>query len=358
MIGAQYYEPIYYTIVSIATFVSLLNVRRTSVKESNIYTLLLCCFLVFFIGLRPVSLKYFVDMYGTAMHFSLWAQDHIGFSFEVENLIYDNIRINMATLGFTYTPFFFLIATIYFGGLYYICTRMFQTRKLLVFLVCLAAFSTFSFATNGVKAGSAASVFLIAMALQHDGKRLPALIVAILSIGFHHSMVLPVFAFVVCLFVRKDNVFFYIWVACFLLALLHITYFQDLFAAMTTDAGNEHAAEYLTGVGQATKGFRIDFILYSAVPIIFGRWLSFKNVNKSEQYQFILNVYTLINSIWMLCMYAEFTNRIAYLSWFMYPIVLIYPFINEDYLSHKTGLMKIFVCGQLFFTLFMEIIYY
>jgi hypothetical protein len=127
---------------------------------------------------------------------------------------------------------------------------------------------------------------------------------------------------------------------------------------MTADVGNEHAADYLTGVGQATKGFRIDFILYSAVPILLGRWLSFKNFTKSQQYQFILNVYTLVNSIWMLCMYAEFTNRIAYLSWFMYPIVLIYPFINEEYLSHKVGLMKIFVCGHLFFTLFMEIIYY
>ena len=358
MIGAQYYEPIYYSIITIGTFITLSNIDCIDERESNRFPLLLCCMLILFIGLRPVSQKYFVDMYGTAMQFSLWAQDSVRFSFDVQNLLYDNLRLNMATLGFTYKPFFLLIAAIYFGGIYYVCSRMFNTRSLLPFFVCLAAFSTFSFATNGVKAGSAASVFLIAMALQHDGKRLASLIVAILSIGFHHSMVLPVFAFAVCLYIKKDKLYFYIWVFCSLLAFFHITYFQDLFATITADAGNEHAAEYLTGVGQATKGFRIDFILYSAVPIIFGRWLSFMEIDKSEQYQYILNVYTLVNSIWMLCMYAEFTNRIAYLSWFMYPIVLIYPFINEDYLSRKTGLMKIFVCGHLFFTLFMEIIYY
>jgi hypothetical protein len=199
MIGAQYYEPIYYAIVSIGTFISLINVRRNSVRENNVFPLLLCCFLAFFIGLRPVSLKYFVDMYGVAMQFSLWAQNSIGFYVDVENLIYDNLRINMATLGFTYTSFFLLIAIIYFSGLYYISTRMFKTRKMLVFFVCLAAFSTFSFATNGIKAGSAASVFLIALALQHNNKRFLSIVVAILSIGFHHSMVLPVFAFLVSL---------------------------------------------------------------------------------------------------------------------------------------------------------------
>ncbi len=31
-----------------------------------------------------------------------------------------------------------------------------------------------------------------------------------------------------------------------------------------------------------------------------------------------------------LCMYAGFTNRIAYLSWLIYPIVLIYPYLDDE----------------------------
>ena len=358
MIGAQYYKPIYYIILVICTLISLSNIESDRERNEKKSTFLLCLFMILFIGLRPVSLKYFVDMYGTAMQFSLWVHEQVRFSFTEQNLIYDNLRINMATLGFSYTSFFLIIAAIYFGGIYYICCRIFRSNQLIAFVVCLSAFSAFSYATNGIKAGSAASVFLVAMALYHNDRKLISILVSILSIGFHHSMVLPVFAFIVCMLIKQDKIYFYIWVICLMLALLKVTYFQDLFATISSDAGNEHAAGYLTGIGKATKGFRIDFIIYSAVPIILGRWISYLGAEKSESYQYILNLYTLVNAIWMLCMYAEFTNRIAYLSWFMYPIVLIYPLLNEDYLYQDTRLMKIFVYGHLCFTLFLEFIYY
>ena len=72
----------------------------------------------------------------------------------------------------------------------------------------------------------------------------------------------------------------------------------------------------------------------------------------------MLCTYTFTNSVWMLCMYAEYTNRIAYLSWFMYPFVLIYPLICENWGIQKyRTLLKIMMC-HLGFTLFMQIIYY
>ena len=58
-------------------------------------------------------------------------------------------------------------------------------------------------------------------------------------------------------------------------------------------------------------------------------------------------------------MYAEFTNRIAYLSWFMYPIVLIYPCYAIKDKLHPLVLnrQKIVLC-HLAFTLFMDLVYY
>jgi hypothetical protein len=60
----------------------------------------------------------------------------------------------------------------------------------------------------------------------------------------------------------------------------------------------------------------------------------------------------------MLCMYAEFTNRIAYLSWLMLPIVLIYPLLNEDWGSGQYKTFQWVALGHLAFTLFLNYIYY
>lgn len=105
-------------------------------------------------------------------------------------------------------------------------------------------------------------------------------------------------------------------------------------------------------------GFRIDFIIYSAAPIIVGWIAFFKKKIISRKYRFLLNLYLLANSIWLLCMYAEFTNRIAYLSWFMLPIVLIYPFLNEEWGEDQYKTFRWVALGHLGFTLFMQYIFY
>ena len=75
-------------------------------------------------------------------------------------------------------------------------------------------------------------------------------------------------------------------------------------------------------------------------------------------YRDLIHLYICINGIWMLCMYAEFTNRIAYLSWFLYPIVIIYPFIHENLGHNKYKVFGKTILYHLAFTLFMSLIYY
>ena len=57
-------------------------------------------------------------------------------------------------------------------------------------------------------------------------------------------------------------------------------------------------------------------------------------------------------------MYSDYTNRIAYLSWFMYPIVLIYPFLNEEWEGPKYKIFQWVVYGHLAFNLVMVFIYW
>ena len=105
-------------------------------------------------------------------------------------------------------------------------------------------------------------------------------------------------------------------------------------------------------------GFRIDFVLYSAVPIVLGLIAIEKKFIVSEKYYFLLNLYTLVNALWLLCMYSDFTNRIAYLSWLLLPIVLIYPILNEEWEGAKYKLFQWVAYIHLAFNLFMVLIYW
>ena len=50
------------------------------------------------------------------------------------------------------------------------------------------------------------------------------------------------------------------------------------------------------------------------MPVLMGYMVKYKYRLEEKIYDMILNTYLVCNAVWMLCMYAEFTNRIAYLS--------------------------------------------
>lgn len=185
------------------------------------------------------------------------------------------------------------------------CKKIFRSNLLVSFLTCLTAFSTFSYGTNGIKAGAAASIFLCTLAYKY--KLLLSILLAFLSWGFHHSMSIVLIAYFCSYFFRKTKWYFYIWGAL-ILAALHVEFFQILFSGYTDQKGSRYL---LTDEDSFVTGFRLDFILYSAVPVIIGYLIKFKRHVNDEIYDLWLRMYLLTNSVWMMCIYASFTNRIV-----------------------------------------------
>ncbi len=357
MIPAQYYQTIYIIITSIISIYcfnrrKFTNYQKDIQIENQIPSILLTIFMIIFIGTRPINGRYFLDMKSTANEWYLWDQgDVYYYQWGYTNKIYDNMRSFMSTHGMPVELFFFIIATVYFGCIYFSCRRLFPNDTLFSLLVYLAAFSTFSYATNGIKAGAASAIFLIALAFYEKWRIwLPIILV---SWGFHHSMIMVVACFILVYIYCHTKNYFIFWVFAFLIAAAHITVFQKLFSGMSNDIGSGYLVLQRHG-----KGFRLDFIAYSAVPVIIGYYCIFIKKIKSKKYEIILNLYLLTNSIWMLCMYAEFTNRIAYLSWFLHPVVMIYPFINEKIDQHQNQIANYIAIGHLGFTLFLYFIYW
>lgn len=353
------YSPVYMTFVTLMTIMLANKYSRytNSRLESHwavspINALTVCVIFVFFIGLRPVS-GVFVDMRNYWHVYNMLWGNRFVFDWNAENLIFDNLIRWFAGARINITYFFLIIAAINFGSLLIACRRLFPKDTLYAFIIYLGAFSTFSYATNGIKAGAAASIFLCALA--YKDKWWLSLIFLWISLGFHHSMTLPITAFLICWFVRNPRLYLTIWCASVVISALHISFFQEIFASMADERGAGYLGE---DAGVSYVGFRPDFILYSAAPVILGYWVIKTKGYRSKLYDTMYCTYLLTNSVWMLCMYANFTNRIAYLSWLMLPIVLIYPFFDKPFMRHQYSGANRVAGWHLAFTLAMQIIYY
>ena len=365
MFNAYLYQPVYLILVTLLTIITSskyfqYSSNRISGKENQpiFGSLLICLFFAIFIGLRPVH-GVFMDMLGTAQLWWCGYFDEGVFSFSLnrENFLYDNMRVFLCTAGVSVEMFFLLMAIIYFFCAYFACRRLFPKDTLLAFLVLLGAFSTFSYGTNGVKSGAAASIFLLAISFQD--KPTISFLLAVISWGMHHSMIMVLCSYLIVFFInRNPKWYFGLWIFSFVIAAAHITAFQEFFGSMADEQGQGYLLAGETGGELLGSGFRIDFILYSSMPVLVGYFAIFRKKISSIKYNILLNLYLMTNSIWMLCMYAEFTNRVAYLSWFLYPIVLIYPFLNENWGANQYRTASLVAIAHLGFTLVMYAVYH
>jgi hypothetical protein len=353
------YQYIYIIVVAIATMIHLNRYKHSAfVLEHNDESvgLFWMIAMILFIGFRPVHYA-FTDMGSYNRYLIMWQGDTFSFTWDTDNKIFDNLFRWWGCKGIEPQLFFLFMATIYFGCSYFGIKRLFGRYMLLAYFVFLAAFSTFSYGVNGIKAGAAASIFILALSFWDN--ILISVPLIMVSLGFHHSMIMPIAAYVMVIFFKKPKWFYYGWFMCFILAVFHVTYFQNLFGSMADEQG----AGYLIVSENSTIShirFRPDFVLYSAVPVWLGYQFEMKDrLILSKTYATLIHFYLVTNAIWMLCMYAEFNNRIAYLSWFVYPIVIIYPFLdsnNND--PQKFIKLRKVVAYHLAFTLFMLFIYY
>lgn len=363
---ATLYYPIYLTIVTVLTvilvsrYITYPNSRLIGAVKVNyaqmVIAVVLAVFLAFFIGFRPV-VGVFADTVSYAEMYDVYWGWFTPPSID-DDFIFNYIMRYMAGQRMPISWFFTVIDLLYFGLMYLACLKMFPRDSLLAFVVYLGAFSTFSFGTNGIRNGMAASIFLCALAFWRSKVLVVGL--ALLSFATHHGMMLPACALLCVWLVPRPRLWMAVWVVCLIIAALHITWFQDLFAQLTDETGEGYlSTENMGEWGGTLEGkFRYDFVLYSAIPLWVG-WRAMKKLRRpSARYRAVFNCYALCNSIWMLCMFANFTNRIAYLSWFLIPILLVYPYLRQEFRRRQYREFAIVVVAHLAFTLFMYTIYY
>ena len=184
------------------------------------------------------------------------------------------------------------------------------------------------------------------------------------ALGVHRSTMLPSAAAIVSVYFIKDTkIALRFWMASIVISLVAGPLVEQFFGALgfddrlTSYSQRQMDAAYMEKNFSHT-GFRWDFLLYSAMPVAMIWYVAKRRRFNDKTFSMIANTYLLCNAFWIMVIRASFSNRFAYLSWFMYPVVFYYPLLRmnlwEDQ-DRKTALI-LFLYSS--FTFFMFFIYY
>lgn len=234
--------------------------------------------------------------------------------------------------------YFTIIALGYFLCTFYCCYLLTKRNVLVSLLFLMGAFSFFSYGVNGLRNGLACALVLVVIALLSQPKRnvISAAIIAFIAINIHKSVLLPLFSvFVALYFVKSFKMAYTVWIMAIVISLIAGSALSSFFAGL----GFDDRLSYLTARNDIyTKtGFRWDFLVYSMMPIVLGYYIVIKRGIRDCTYELLLNTYTIANAFWVMIIRANYSNRFAYLSWFMYPLVLAYPLLKLNVWDNNQG---------------------
>ena len=313
----------------------------------------------FFLGLRPIEGSDFGDTIAYANHYNVL--NH----YESVNLntewLWENFQFfSKKVLGLNVHEFFLLDDLLYFGGML-VCSILVMRKNLwLGMLFFFTGFQTYSFAINGLRNGLACSLVLVAMALlANRTKQFVAIILMLVAMFIHRSSMLPSAMAIVSLFFMKDTKHaLRFWYASIVLSLFAGPVFEQFFASLGFDDRMSGYVAEGSSDGVLYSGFRFDFLFYSAFPVWMIWYVTQRRKFTSPEFSVYANTYLLCNAFWILVIRAAFSNRFAYLSWFIYPLVIAYPLMRMNLWKdqdRKTAIIFFFYTG---FTFFMFFVYY
>jgi len=305
----------------------ILNGNESKVIAFNkIFGLLSFIILTLYIGLRPLSEYYFVDMRTYADIFRRYQYgapifDEGDFGFNLFSFLLAKV-VSLKT-------YFLICAFLYIAPLYFATKKWFPNYSFFVFFMLFCSFSFYPYGVNGMRNGIATSFFILG--ISYRDKRILMVLWLFISIMFHKSMMLPLVVFTLANVYHNTKAYFMGWLASIFLSLTMGGVWVSLFISL--GFGDDRLSGYLNASADADKfsstGFRFDFLIYSALPILMGYYYVFKNNYQNRHYHIILRTYLLCNAFWVLVIRANFSNRFAYLSWFLMALVIFYPLFKD-----------------------------
>lgn len=360
LIPIEYYPFVHYHVLMIVVLLTWINSKNTileskeNFKSKQMIGMFLLFFITIYMGSRPISGKYFGDMRTYANKFQQYAE---GMPVATGKDVYFEYFIKACTYVMTVDFFFLLCAFLYIYPLYLFARKVFADYWYYGFLMLVISMSFWAYGTNGIRNGIATSVFLYAISKERKSMQIALLFLAIL---IHTSLVIPTFTYVVATFYKKPRMYLLAWFAAIPLSLAFGGFWEKFFLGFGFE--EERIEGYLSVDNSqfqalfSSTGFRWDFILYSAIGIFAGWYFIFKKQFNDAFYTRLYGTYVLANAFWILVIEALFSNRFAYLSWFMLGVIIIYPLLKMQFYKKQHQIIGVVVLGYFCFTYLLNFI--
>jgi len=314
----------------------------------NVLSMVLFLILVISIGFRPVH-KAFGDMVSYANFYNS--------NYKIEkstDIIFYYFTSFLSKLGVSVNLYFAIIFVLYLTPILIFSKKHFRKLWPYAFLMFLCFFEFFSYGTNGIRNGVACSIFILA--LSFENKKYLRNIFFFLAVIFHFSLIIPVSGYLISLYFQKVKYFFVLWFSVLIISFFSGNFFTSFFSIFIPERANY----YLNTSDEIIykTGFRIDFILYSFIGVLAAYYFILTKKFEDKFYNKLVIVFLFSNSLWLLIIRANFTNRIAYLSWFILAPVIIYPLLKTK--IFKNQFLKICLIILIFFSvsLYLNVIRY
>mgnify|MGYP001104138714 CR=1 FL=1 len=354
-IPIEYYTPVFYNILLIVVFGVVLNlftkgytIQNLNKKEFASIWLFLAVSL--YMGLRPIN-GVFVDMTNYNRTFEYYASGaEVKMNFDILWAIFVKFCSGIMT-----APLFFLLcAVLYVFPLYKAAKNWLGKDRYFLFLMFIASFSFWAYGTNGIRNGIATSIFVLALSFYR--KKYWQYVSLAMSYFIHGSMMIPIAAYILTLFYKNPKHYLLGWIVTIPISLI----FGSQIEIFVTSLGlGGERLQYLTMDTKAqfsSSGFRWDFVLYSVAPLYAGYYFIIKRKFKDEIYIQLFNIYVAVNAFWILVIRAAYSNRFAYLSWFLMAVIIFYPFFKKQFFKKQQKVLAYVVLVYFGFTYFMNVI--
>lgn len=356
-IPIQLYTPIYFHIILFVVLLTFIHTQSQKIRSKTNITFmqysgyLILLFVLLYMGLRPID-GVFVDMGTYARIFLLYQSGQIFIN--ISDPVFNSF-ISFSSKIMSLQMFFLICTLLYILPLYIVSKKWFKAYWFYAFLFLIGSLSFWTYGVNGIRNGIAGSLLLLGMSRD---KRVFQIIWIVLAIGFHKSMLLPALGFLITQFYNKPKHYILFWLLCIPLSLISGGFWENLFSRFTFLS--DERLRYLTteaNVGAFSKtGFRWDFLFYSASAVFAGWYYIVKKNFNDKFYWRLFNTYVFANAFWILVIRANFTNRFAYLSWFMMALVIVYPLLKQNLILSQHKKIGFILIGYFSFTYLMDVV--
>lgn len=239
---------------------------------------------------------------------------------------------------------FLTIISLIQAACFYIVGVVFLKRSIYFYLYIFMLLTSpfyLSININILRHGISASVALLGISIIYRMKGyFYRFVLAYIPTLFHSIagiLTIPLF-----IKIKKYNMM-YVWF-CMALVSYFSGYYSDFFSRFI----KEDYTDYVLGNFNYVKGFRIDFTVFSMIPILLSAAVSFRKMRNDTRW--IYNSYLIMNGFGLMINFISFSDRLLISSWILIPILAALFIRDINMYAYKRRFNRIFFSLCIFFS--------